>query len=159
MYRWEQRTLLCFARLLYTTLSDLSRAFSKKLFLFSDFWFLKTHDINVHVKDHQKKHQKKEKFLICMLFHKNFRRFSSYLMIYKSTLLLYNIICWRARVCQVPLFCTLQICFCEMSSLWHPCVKTVRCAIFIFWTLTAIWLQKSTTASKFSIWQIAQTGV
>ena len=68
--------------------------------------------------------------LLCMLFHKNFCRFSSQLDIYKSKVLLYNVTCWQTIACQVPLFCTPSFCPCEMPISWHPCASTVMVCNF-----------------------------
>ena len=137
MYRWEQRTLLCFAPILYTVSFPLSIVFLNFLFIFSFFSKRMTYDIHVYGKHAQKKTEKRGKILNCMLLHKNFRGFSSYLMIYKTTFLLYNIICRWARAYRVPLFCTLQFCFYEMSSLWHPCVRAVTVCNFYFYQKSA----------------------
>ena len=71
-------------------------------------------------------------FLLCIIFHENFCRFSSQLNIYKTASMVYNDTCWWATACQVPLFCTPHSVFAKCQAYDISALKQSRCAFFIF---------------------------
>jgi len=90
----ENRTVCFVLPVYYTRPPPVCQGLFEKKFLFFSFFIpFFYYDIDVHGKEAQKVLPKHGKILTHRFLHKNFCRFSSYLMIYKSTVLVYNIPC------------------------------------------------------------------